>query len=464
MQLLLRYTLLLILSTLVCIACKSDKEVVDTTYFGGKIVNPKSSKVLLYKGEQLLDSANLSNKNKFMFEFDNLEEGMYSFFHGDEFQFVFLESNDSLLLRLNTWDFDESLAFSGKGSDRNNLLINLFLINEKEDKLFYKYYTLNDSLFSIKVDSLLSNKKSILEKFNTNFKESELFKKYADAIVELSLYTKKESYPHTFKRFSNTKEYPTVRNTFYDFRKNVPLKDKDLESFYVYYNYMRSYLYNLSYKDFIDSNESKPVAINYIHQIDQNIVNNGIKNNLLDEAMWNVCLSNKLNENHLLEAEKLFFDNCSDTTLKKEFTEIINAKKALPKNTDFPELIVYNKAFNKVRLNDVIKGQPTVVYFWPRENKQVKNLSKRVKYLEKQYPSILFVGVNAKFPMKNWNAFLAKQKFNAKNQFLLDKELKNDWLHFDFSRAIIINKKGVVKNGFTHLNTRYFEGELKKLD
>lgn len=458
-----KYKLLIIL-IIVLSACASDKKLAEATYFGGKIINPKSSKVLFYKNSELLDSTLLDDSNKFSFKFDSIKEGVYKFAHGDDFQYVFLEPNDSLLIRLNTWDFDESLAFSGKGSDRNNLLINLFLINEKEDKLFYKYYTLNDSLFTIKVDSLINNKRTLVNKFYTDFDESELFKKYANAIVELSLYAKKESYPHTYKMFNKSKEYPTVHNSFYSFRKNIPLKDKDLESFYVYYSYMRSYLYNLSYKDFIDSDKSKPVAINYIHQIDKNIVNNRIKNNLLDEAMWNVCLSNKLNENHLLEAEKLFINNCSDPKLKKEFTEIISAKRALPKNANFPELIVYNKAFNKVRLNDVIKGQPAVVYFWPRKSKQVENLAKRVKYLQKQHPKIIFVGVNSKFPMKNWNDFLAKRKFNAKNQFLLDNELKNDWLHFDFSRAIIINKQGIVKNGLTHLNTRYFESELKKLD
>ena len=43
---------------------------------------------------------------------------------------------DSVLMYLNTWDFDESLIFSGKGGSKNNFLINLYLQQEKNEKNF----------------------------------------------------------------------------------------------------------------------------------------------------------------------------------------------------------------------------------------------------------------------------------------------------------------------------------------
>ena len=146
MKTLLKYKLLLLLLMLIS-ACSSDKQLTETTYFGGKIINPKDSKVFFYSNNKLIDSAKLSEKNKFIFKFDSIKEGMYTFMHGPKLQFIFLEPTDSLLLRLNTWDFDESLVFSVKGADKNNLLINLFLENEKESKLFYNYYSLSDSVF-----------------------------------------------------------------------------------------------------------------------------------------------------------------------------------------------------------------------------------------------------------------------------------------------------------------------------
>ena len=39
------------------------------------------------------------------------------------------------MLRVNTLDFDESLSFTGMGSKSNNLLMDLFLLNEEEIEL-----------------------------------------------------------------------------------------------------------------------------------------------------------------------------------------------------------------------------------------------------------------------------------------------------------------------------------------
>ena len=56
---------------------------------------------------------------------------MYTFSHV-EFQVFYLNPGDSLMLRVNTLEFDESLSFTGMGSKGNNLLIDLFLLNEAE--------------------------------------------------------------------------------------------------------------------------------------------------------------------------------------------------------------------------------------------------------------------------------------------------------------------------------------------
>ena len=104
MKLLLKYKLLLI-SLLIISSCASDKNLTDFTYFGGKIINPKSNQVFFYKGEDLLDSTELNQKNKFLFKFDSIDVGLYRFRHDREVQYIFLEPNDSLLLRLNTLAF-----------------------------------------------------------------------------------------------------------------------------------------------------------------------------------------------------------------------------------------------------------------------------------------------------------------------------------------------------------------------
>ena len=108
-----------------------------STYFGGSIKNPKDLNVTIFKGGVKIATTELNQDHKFLFKLDSLESGLYTFKHGEEFQYIYLEPKDSLLIRLNTWDFDESLVFSGKGAERNNFLIQLFLDNEQQEKLFY---------------------------------------------------------------------------------------------------------------------------------------------------------------------------------------------------------------------------------------------------------------------------------------------------------------------------------------
>ena len=464
MKNLLKYKLLLLLIVLLT-ACVSDKQLTETTYFGGKIINPKDSKVFFYDGHKLIDSVKLSKKNKFIFKFDSIKKGMYTFMHGPEVQFVFLQPTDSLLLRLNTWDFDESLVFSGKGAERNNLLINLFLINEKEDKLFYNYYTLNDNLFDRKIDSLLKEKRSLLISFNNeNTEVSPLFEKYANAIIELPLYTKKEAYPYRHERAMKLKEHPHMHPKFYKFRKKINLNDKDLQHLYVFHDYIKTYLYHLSYEQEVLSNHKEPMTVNFLQAVSDNVTNEELKNKLLDEGIWNVTLSNYLTKEQKEKAYNVFFKNCSNEKLTKSISLMIKAKEILPKDATLPKLIVLNSYNNKVLINDVIKGATSVIYFWPKSYRQMENMVKRVKYLENKYPSVQFIGVNASQTQDNWKHYIKSYKLKDKTQFRLNNTANNDWIFIDYSRAILLNKKGRVANGFTHLSSRNIEYQLKKLE
>ena len=66
------------------------------------------------------------------------KNGLFNFFHPPEFQYLIINKGDSLVLRLNSLDFDESLIFSGKGSAKNNYLINVFLKHEARGRIFKK--------------------------------------------------------------------------------------------------------------------------------------------------------------------------------------------------------------------------------------------------------------------------------------------------------------------------------------
>ncbi|MDO9595661.1 MAG: hypothetical protein Q7J19_11765, partial [Lutibacter sp.] len=168
--------------------CKKIQEQ-GVTYFGGQIINPETNFVLFLKDEKVLDTLLLDENNRFLKKIPSLQEGLYTFKHGNEFQYVYLAPSDSVLVRLNTWDFDQSLVFSGKGSAKNEFLINLFLQNEKEENMMYQNFDLNEQDFHAKIDSLSKDRFAIYNDFFSNEGQvSKGFKKLANTAIYFPLY------------------------------------------------------------------------------------------------------------------------------------------------------------------------------------------------------------------------------------------------------------------------------------
>ena len=97
----------------ITLGCNSNGDNSDIAYIGGEIVNPKNNSVILYNTKgKVADTFELDANNRFIHKISNLQPGLYSIRHGGEYQMVLLEPNDSIMFRLNTYDFDESLVFT----------------------------------------------------------------------------------------------------------------------------------------------------------------------------------------------------------------------------------------------------------------------------------------------------------------------------------------------------------------
>ena len=104
----------------------------------GKITNPTGEMIYLnqyveengrYK-KVVIDSAKLSDNGTFELKAEVIESSEFSFFDGSEVCPVILAPSDDLYLTLNTKLFDETILYTGKGSDKNNAVKNLSLTQE----------------------------------------------------------------------------------------------------------------------------------------------------------------------------------------------------------------------------------------------------------------------------------------------------------------------------------------------
>lgn len=453
-------TILAIL-TFGCTSTKKD----STTSFGGEIINPKTSFVLFLKDNKVIDTLLLDENNRFLNKYTSLKEGLYTFKHGNEFQYVYLEPSDSVLVRLNTWDFDESLVFSGKGSAKNEFLINLFLQNEKEEKKMYKYFDLEESQFQKKIDSLSNERNTIYKDFSTTQTHiSEEFKKLTATAINFPLYRFKEMYPYYYKRAHKLDKFPKVSKEFYNFRNEISLVEKDLVLFYPYQNYVVSYLYNLSYKLKENDTSKNNITVNILNSTIQHIKLEDFKNTLLKKIIINDFFKSKSTCSINNKALDIFLKNCSNPLYTTQVENLVEDSKFVLNSEPLHnfEIVSYNNTNSTI--NTIIKGRNSVIYFWSTAFMSPEYLVSRIKYLENKFPNILFIGINMQTSIEDFTKDPNLKLLDISKQFKLTKgSYAHNYLTSSYPRAIIVNKEGLVKNGFTYLDSRKLNSELRKL-
>jgi thiol-disulfide isomerase/thioredoxin len=108
-----------------------------TAKLSGKITNPTSDWVYVYKQEvkdgrmrnELIDSAKL-NEGKFSMTIPVKNTGIFMFYDKNERFLILLSPDDDIHLALNTAFFDETIEFTGKGSEKNRAIKNVALAEE----------------------------------------------------------------------------------------------------------------------------------------------------------------------------------------------------------------------------------------------------------------------------------------------------------------------------------------------
>jgi thiol-disulfide isomerase/thioredoxin len=445
-------------------SCKKNNQN-GLTYFGGQIINPKTNFVLLLKDEKVLDTLLLDENNSFLTEIPSLQEGLYAFKHGAEFQYMYLEPADSIMVRLNTWDFDQSLVFSGKGSAKNEFLINLYLQNAKEERMMYRNFNLNEKDFQAKIDSISKERFAIYNDFFQNeVAVSKGFEEFTNTAIQFPLYRLKEVYPYYHKAVYGLEEFPEISNTFYDFRKNISLNEEDLVSFYPYQNYVVSYLYNISYQLKQKDSAKSDLTVNMLNAISKHIKAGDFKNTLLKRILESDLLKSESVCDIKEEALAIFLTNCTNAAYVEQVSNLVMDCTKIPVEEPLQDFDIVSYNNDPLTINEVIKNKNAVIYFWSTAFISADYLTNRIKFLEKKYPDLLFVGINIQSSSQNLTEDAYLKLLDINNQYLLSKDsYAHNYLRSNYPRTILIDDEGIVENGFINLYSRKLDLELIKL-
>lgn len=431
----------------------------QSTWIGGEIVNPKVDYVIFSKGNEVLDTVKLDANNFFLYEAKGIDAGLYTLEHF-EYQIFYMEPGDSLMLHLNTIDFDESLYYSGKGGEKNNLLMEFFLLTQEQKLVMPDYYQLPENEFEKKLDSMKNLREVRYQQFLENNEVGEGFKKVALANIKYNNYSKKELYITA----NEINQLNPISEKFYSYRDDVDLGNESLRFYYPYYHFLNRYFDNLAFSELKDKSMFTRNSFKYHYKklniIDSLITNDSLKNSLLrsNSIQYLITAKNAEEENKLLT---LFLKLNNNPKHRSEIEELAKTAIRLAPGNEIHNLLLVTPDNVSVNLVDVVKN-PTVIYFWSYEYiRSYRNIHRKVAELKSKYPEYDFMGINTDTHFKKWRNIVKNEGYAESMEFQFENtEDTKKLIISSVSKVIILDGKSIILEGNSNLFNPNFEGLL----
>ena len=447
---------LLYLVTIILASCGQEKKKSPNVFFAGEIVNPTSKQVFLYRNATVVDSVELDINNRFAFEVESIEEGLHHFNHGPENQYVYFEKGDSIQIRLNTMDFDESLVFSGEGAEINNFLIDLFLEKEKEEQLILsRYFKMEPEEFDEQIEILRKEKLANLESLKDEVELSATEQEIAKISINYTYYNYKEKYPFEHRRKTGKKTLHELPSNFYAYRKDLNFNRSSLSYLTPYYDFIKSHLNNLSYAGCAKKCGVKNEKItNHLHfnrhklsLIDSLVKETEIKDNLFRNVAYDYLLMAHDTETNNEIFIQDFQLRSANNRHNQEINDLYQGIRNIQPKKIIPNVLVTDTNGNKITLQEIAKDKKVVFYFWSAGNKRYFNdIHDRVKQLSPVKKEYTFVGINHNTDEATWKGLITKAKLNPTNQYKAEnyEELTKALIIYPPNKCIITDDAKIV--------------------
>lgn len=452
---------------LLCTSCGKGFKASDyTAYFGGEVTNPSSRYVLLYKDDELVDTLMLDQNNRFFKEFDSLPPGMYNFRHEPEYQYVYFEKNDSLMVAINALDFDESIVFSGRGDQKNNFLMEVYLANDRDRDNMFKVFDYDVPKFNKIIDSTYIHNLRIYSDKKSEMQWSEGFDIFARAAIDFPFYSKKELYPLVHKMRTGDDIVSRLPKGYYDYRKKVDFNNIHLASYSPYVKYLTHMLSNMAAikngKNLTPAEISLNTNTRKLDIADTLIHNERIKNTILNNIAFTYLLEdqNMVNNQKFLET---YHKYSTDKSQKNEITEIGKAIKLLRNGNELPEVTLIDTSGNRISSAQVATKK-AVIFFWSEKAlTHLVETHKKVLELQKRFPQYDFIAINLDDKQAKWKSLLAQYKFPGIKEYRAAdfNDIKAKWAITKIHRTIVLDDGGKISNAFTSLFDSEFDRNLR---
>ncbi len=433
----------------------------DVFFLGGEIINPSSSSVNVYRNNIKIDSIELDEENKFFKQINNVNSGIYRIEHLPEYQNILVDKGDSIWIRANAEDFNESLSFTGKGSSKNNFLIDISNYLNNEDDYLSNMYSQNSIRFRGIIDSLFKEKENIWKDFITSGDQSKLTEKVTKSSIVYSYANRLERY--ALLRGSNWSSSDSKE--YFSYRGDLNLNDRDLILFEPYITYLMNY-FNKSVLDssqvYFNQKSKTEFSIKKLVLIDTEINNQDLKNILSRATAIEELLNFKNHNFHERFIGYYSYINSSQTY----YDEIIRLHKDINKmqiGNKLPEINLMNFNQNIISSNGVFINKKTLIYFWSQtQMNHYRRTIRRINELKDRFPQYRYVGIC----IQPYNDLVSQAQtilnvaIDDQFSFTDFEKSSKDWVLTYLNKAIIIDRKSKIIDGFGNLFSNSIEQSL----
>ncbi len=400
------------------LACTKEDKTIDYAIFSGKIENLDGEKISVRNSEKVINDITILDDGTFSDTLKNIAPGYYTFKYANETSSFYLKPGYNLNLSLNSKEFDESIKYSGNGSNENNYLAQKYLNEEGLGKLAtYQYLgTLNEVDYIHKMDSI----KQLETTFLNNQKDLDTdFKSLEEASITYG-WANKLSKHELYKRHVSKDDNYKASDNFYAFEKKLNIEDPNLLAVGNYKNYLNQYYAQkanqLAKKDSIENDMAM------LKVVSQEVKSPKIKEFLLfGAAKYGVSYTSNLQGYY-----DVFMANSTDGDHKKDITEKYNKLIKLSKGQPSPKFLDYENFKGGTTSLDDLKGKYVYVDVWATWCGPCKAEIPSLKKVEEKYhnKNIAFVSmsIDRKKDYDKWRDMVAEKELSGVQLFA-----PNDW-------------------------------------
>lgn len=455
-----------------CSSCDRNSTENQDSYIGGRIVNPTSNQVILLKDNVPLDTLILDHQKKFGYRIEDAEAGIYCLKNGPEKQIFYLKPGDSILIRANSTDFDESLHFSGRGGEENNFLSEILLSNSDNTGLVLSYYKISPAEFARRTDSVKNSRLELLSKRNEKYNFSDDFAEVARKTIDYENYDLRERYTYMVNKYF--KEHAKqLTEDFHAYRGDVNFNEISLQTSPSYIRFIDSYLINRAMTACARANRDRDNCYNLYdhHNITTRI---HIIDSITDLPLIKEHFFSKFSVlGTIMAGDTEEIDNILNLMKDKGYTE-----EELKKLNDVGRVqLAYlpGRNIGKVPLLDTngsqlsyneVTNKPAVIFLWSIYSQENHRQSHRtIQELRRKYPGIAFIGVNVDpGETSQWINTVKNFGYDENGEYQLARSsIDQETFRYYLNKVLLVTGSGEVYKGDAYINSPEFESRILEL-